>query len=63
MPSKKFCETGILDYKNGETYHQHHHNYGKTAHERCPTRYDAYGREICNIPDKKLEETTPPQKN
>jgi len=58
MPSKKFCETGILDYENGERYHQHYHNYGKTAHERCPDRYDAPGREIVsNIPDKTLEET------
>ena len=63
MPSKKFCETGILDYENSERYHQHYHNYGKTAHERCPYRYDASGREIVsNMPDKKLEETTPSQK-
>ena len=48
MPSKKFCETGILDYENGE---------------RCPSRYDALGREIVDdIPDKKLEEPTSLQK-
>lgn len=63
MPSRKFCETGILDYENGERYHQHYHKYGTTAHERCPDRYDASGREIVsNIPDKKLEETTSSQK-
>jgi hypothetical protein len=63
LPSKKFCETGILDYENGERYHQLYHNYGTTAHERCPSRYDAHGREIVHvITDKNPEEPTSLQK-
>ena len=62
LPSKKFCETGILDYENGERYHQLYHNYGTTAHERCPDRYDVHGNEIVRVvTDKKLEDITPPQ--
>lgn len=39
-PSKKFCETGVLD--TNEEYNQNIHNLGKTPKERCSKYYNEY---------------------
>jgi hypothetical protein len=59
MPSRKFCETGILDYENGERYQQHYHNMGRTPTERCLKRYDSNGIEIFNAMANTKDDTTP----
>ena len=39
-PSKKFCETGVLE--DDEEYNQNIHNLGKTPKERCSKYYNEY---------------------
>jgi len=59
MPSRKFCETGILDYENGERYHQNYHNMGRTPSERSLKRYDSNGIEIFIVTTNAKDDTTP----